>query len=56
MEGMIAIAVPVSDPSGRFFAALAYHGPTQRVSLGGAVKDAAMLKSAAERLTSAIFV
>ncbi|MEX0347634.1 MAG: IclR family transcriptional regulator [Rhizobiaceae bacterium] len=56
MEGMIAIAVPVSDPSGRFFAALAYHGPTQRVSLGEAVKDVAMLKSAAERLTSAIFV
>ncbi len=55
MEGMVAIAVPVRDPMGRFFAALAYHGPTQRLSLEEAVNDVDMLKDAATRLSSAIF-
>jgi DNA-binding IclR family transcriptional regulator len=30
MQGMVAIAVPVSDEAGRFLAALAYHGPSIR--------------------------
>ncbi len=55
MEGMVAIAVPVLDLSGRFFAALAYHGPTQRLSLDKAANDVAILKSAAQRLSGAIF-
>ena len=55
MEGMVAIAVPVRDPVGRFFAALAYHGPTQRMSLEAAVNDVGLLKGAAERLSGAIF-
>ncbi|WP_299868958.1 IclR family transcriptional regulator [uncultured Hoeflea sp.] len=33
MDGMIAIAVPVTDAEGRFLAALACHGPTVRLSL-----------------------
>ncbi len=31
-NGMIALAVPVTDEHGRFIAALAMHGPTQRLS------------------------
>lgn len=32
MDGMVAIAVPVKDAAGRFIAALAFHGPTQRLN------------------------
>lgn len=32
-EGMVALAVPVKDPMGRFVAAIAFHGPTQRLSV-----------------------
>lgn len=32
MAGMIAFAVPIRDPAGRFIAALAFHAPKQRVS------------------------
>lgn len=31
-EGMVALAVPVQDAHGRFQAAVAFHGPTQRLS------------------------
>ncbi|MEM9732721.1 MAG: IclR family transcriptional regulator [Pseudomonadota bacterium] len=31
-EGMIALAVPVLDGEGRFMAAIAFHGPTQRLT------------------------
>lgn len=55
MEGMIAIAVPVKDPAGRFIAALAYHGPTQRISIPGAIESKEMLQSAADRLRLALF-
>ena len=55
MEGMVAIAVPICDPMGRYFAALAYHGPTQRLSLEAAVNKVDMLKDAAARLSGAIF-
>ena len=33
---MVAIAVPVTDANGRFYAALAVHGPSQRFSLESA--------------------
>jgi DNA-binding IclR family transcriptional regulator len=33
MDGMRAIAVPVTDNTGRFVAALAFHGPSQRLSV-----------------------
>lgn len=33
MEGMVAIAVPVTDEAGRFVAAIACHGPNVRLSL-----------------------
>ena len=33
MDGMRAISVPVTDNTGRFVAALAFHGPSQRLSV-----------------------
>ncbi len=55
VEGMIAIAVPVCDPSGKFFAALAFHGPTQRLSIATALRNKDVLLDGANRLTNAIF-
>lgn len=54
VEGMVAIAVPVVDGSGRFIAALAFHGPTQRISIDGAIARRDVLFEAAERLGQAI--
>ncbi len=55
LDGMVAIAVPVKDPLGRFVAALAFHGPTQRVSLDEAVSKKALMQDAAQRLGTALF-
>ncbi len=55
LEGMVAIAVPVLDTEGRFFAALAYHGPAQRMSLKEAVEHKDLLHDAAARLSSILF-
>lgn len=55
LEGMIAIAVPVTDPDGRFVAALAYHGPTQRMSLPGAIEKTDLLQATARKLSGALF-
>ena len=54
MEGMVAIAVPVTDLSGRFVAALAFHAPTQRVSIDDAIARKDVLQTAAERLSHAL--
>ncbi len=54
LEGMVAIAVPVQDKQGRFIAALAYHGPTQRVSLTEAIDRKDFLVAAAEKLSRAL--
>lgn len=55
MEGMIAIAVPVVDPHGRFVAAVAYHGPTQRMTLEAAVQRKDLLLGAARKLSMLLF-
>lgn len=47
---MAAIAVPVCDPNERFFAALAIHGPIQRLSLETALGHKDLLLETAERL------
>ncbi len=54
-EGMLALAVPVTDNEGRFVAALAVLGPTQRMSIEStiAMKDAMQL--AARKLQTALF-
>lgn len=50
MEGMIAIAVPVKNPQGQFMAALAFHGPTMRLSIEEASARLPDLREAAEKL------
>lgn len=55
VEGMVAIAVPVRDSNGRFIAALAFHGPAQRVSIKAAESKRDVLIAAAQRLTDALF-
>lgn len=55
MEGMIAVAVPVKDPDGRFIAALAFHGPRQRITIEEAVAKKEILMEGAERLRASIF-
>lgn len=54
IEGMVAIAVPVLDKRGRFIAALAYHGPAQRVSLSEAIDQKAILVEAASKLSTTL--
>jgi DNA-binding IclR family transcriptional regulator len=55
MMGMLAIAVPVTDPNGRFVAALAFHGPSQRLDLDILLKRLTYLQDGARRLCEALF-
>ena len=55
MDGMVAIAVPVKDARGRFIAALAYHGPTPRMTLTDAIAQVGFLQESARRLGDALF-
>jgi len=55
MQGMVAIAVPVKDPQGRFIAALAFHGPAQRISVDTVVDQLDVLLEGAKKLTKVIF-
>jgi DNA-binding IclR family transcriptional regulator len=53
--GMIAIAVPVLDPKGRYHGALAMHGPTLRLDLSSIKDHYNDLRSAANQLSELIF-
>jgi len=55
IEGMIAIAVPVLDPSNRYVASLAFHAPVQRVSLADSISRKNLMFDAAAQLTKAMF-
>lgn len=55
IEGMVAIAVPVTDAEGRFGAALAFHGPRQRITPDGAIDRLEPLLIGAKRLGDALF-
>lgn len=55
IEGMVAIAVPIRDASGRFFAALAFHGPIQRMTIETALSQIDILLDGSKRLSKAIF-
>jgi DNA-binding IclR family transcriptional regulator len=53
-DGMVAAAVPVTDQAGRFIAALAVHGPKQRISIDRAIGYVGCLRKAAVRLQDAV--
>ena len=55
LEGMVALAVPIQDVGGDFVAALAFHGPTQRISIDDAVSRKELLQSTATRLSETLF-
>ena len=55
MNDMVAIAVPVTDPQNRYIAALAFHGPTQRINIDHAVARKDMLQAAAKRISESLF-
>ena len=55
MVGMIAIAVPVLDTQGNFVAALATHGPSQRMSVAQAKDRLPSLLKGANLLRTALF-
>jgi len=54
-DAMVAIAVPVTDDKGRFYAALAIHGPTQRFSLDDALARRDSLMRYARRIGDLLF-
>lgn len=55
IQEMVAIAVPVVDTNGRFVAALAIHGPKQRLPLSEAEAYHHILSTAAQKLTDIVF-
>ena len=55
MAGMIAFAVPVREPSGRFLAALAFHAPAQRISFEAGRAHVATLEDGARRMEKVLF-
>lgn len=55
IDGMVAIAVPVTDADGRFGAALAFHGPRQRITPDGAIDRLEPLLVGAKKLGNALF-
>ncbi len=54
MEGMIALAVPVNDPSGRLLSTIAIHAPVQRMALKEARRHLPRLREAAAELSRLI--
>jgi DNA-binding IclR family transcriptional regulator len=55
MAGMIAFAVPIRDPGGRFIAALAFHAPMQRISFEAGRQHVATLQDGAARMAELFF-
>lgn len=54
MEGMIAVAVPINDQSGRLVSTLSFHAPVQRLQLDDAIAHVDTLKAAASELSNLI--
>ena len=54
MDGLVALAVPVTDEAGRFVAAIAFHGPVQRLSLETAISHLSLLQNAAVEIRNAL--
>lgn len=50
LEGLVAMAVPILDAEGRFIAAIAFHGPIQRVTIDMAIQHLPLLQAAAADL------
>lgn len=55
VEGMVAIAAPVRDSAGRYHASVAFHAPTQRLSIEAAIDQKALLFEAVQKLQIVLF-
>lgn len=55
IEDMVALAVPVTGPNSRFLSAIAFHGPTQRLSIDELVLHVGLLQDAAKKISEALF-
>jgi DNA-binding IclR family transcriptional regulator len=55
IDGLVALAVPVTDPQGRFVAALAFHGPVPRITIEKAIARKDVLLEGAEKLRDVLF-
>lgn len=55
LEGMVAVAVPITDARGRYVASLAFHGPVQRLSMSEALTRLPILQEGATRLKRSLF-
>jgi len=54
MEGMVAISVPVMDSRGRFMAAVAFHGPTIRLTTDTLIARKSLMTEAASKLSAVL--
>ena len=54
IEGMVAVAVPITDSLGRFCAGLATHAPTQRMTIRNAMAHVPVLREAAAELSATL--
>lgn len=55
MDGMVALAVPVTDPQGRYVASLAFHGPSPRLTVEQAISQKDTLQDGALKLQGILF-
>lgn len=55
LDGMVAIAVPVTDEDGRFVSSVAFHGPTQRLTVEHLKSHQHHLENAALKLRRLYF-
>lgn len=51
MDGMVAVAVPITDAYGRLMSTLSFHAPDQRLPMALAVQHVEKLKEAAQQLS-----
>ena len=55
MAGMVAFAVPIRDPEGRFACALAFHAPEQRIGFEEGRAYVPILRAGADRIAAVMF-
>lgn len=51
MDGMVAVAVPITDAYGRLMSTLSFHAPDQRLPMEAAIQHVEQLKEAAQQLS-----
>lgn len=55
LDGMVALAVPLTDTKGRFVSAIAMHGPTQRLSVDQLLSQVELMQTCVKRLRDVLF-